>query len=124
MNRTQHFRPGANVHPVADDGVDIVELKGQLNMACAGEVRTQLLKIIEQGSHKLVMDFGAVEFVDSSGLSVVISAYKQIASKAGKMVLSNLPKNVQGLFALTRMNEAFQVFADTGTAVDSLKSDV
>jgi len=105
------------------DGVDIVELNGQLNMACAGEVRAQLLNIIEQGSHKLVMDFGAVEFVDSSGLSVIISAYKRIASKAGKMALSNLPKNVQALFALTRMNEAFQVFADTSAAVEFLKSD-
>jgi anti-sigma B factor antagonist len=102
------------------NGVDHVELGGQLNMTSAAEARAGLRGIIEQGAQRLVLDFGGVDFVDSSGLSVLVSAYKLIDAKGGKMVLANLPPNVQSLFALTRLNEAFQVFASTQSAIEYL----
>lgn len=105
------------------DGVDIIELSGQLNLENAGEARAALREIIEGGSQRLVIDFGGVDFVDSSGLSVLVSAYKLVEGKAGKLVLSNIPKNVQALFALTRLNEAFRIFADTPAAVAYLTQD-
>lgn len=105
------------------DGVDIIALSGQLNMENAGEARTALLEIIEGGCQRMVIDLGGVNFVDSSGLSVLVSAYKLIEAKAGKLVLSNIPKNVQALFALTRLNEAFHIFADTPAAVTYLTKD-
>lgn len=106
------------------DGVDIIELGGHLNMENAGDARTALSGIIEGGCQRLVIDFERVEFVDSSGLSVLVSAYKLIEGKAGKLVLAHIPKNVQALFALTRLNEAFQIFADTPSAVEYLTKDL
>ena len=100
--------------------IDVVALRGQLTMASAAEARAGLQDIIEQGGNKLVIDFGEVDFVDSSGLSVLVSAYKVIDRKGGRVVLSNLRDNVQALFALTRLNEAFQVFASTQSALDHL----
>ncbi|MEZ5584696.1 MAG: STAS domain-containing protein [Candidatus Competibacteraceae bacterium] len=56
--------------------IDIVELEGRLVMADAPEARQQLKSIIEQGQGKLIVDLKGVGFMDSSGLSVLISAYK------------------------------------------------
>lgn len=100
--------------------IDIVELGGRLIMADSAEAREALRRIIEEGTQRLVVDFGGIDFVDSSGLSVLVSAYKLMQGKAGKMVLSNLPPNVRSLFALTRLNQAFQVFASTAAAVEYL----
>ncbi len=103
--------------------VDVVAFGGRLNMETAPEARSALRNILEAKDTPplLVVDFGGLEFVDSSGLSVLVSIYKLINIKGGKMVIANLTASVQSLFELTRLNMAFQIFMTTHAAVDYLK---
>ncbi|QJD30388.1 STAS domain-containing protein [Methylococcus geothermalis] len=102
--------------------VDIAELSGRLVMADAAKARAELLAIVEKGTGRLVVDFRDVSFIDSSGLSVLIAAFKGIEARAGKMVLAGLSPEIQALMELTRLNEIFLVFADPEGAARYLAS--
>lgn len=102
------------------DAIDIVELSGRLVMADAPEARQQLKTIIEGGQGKLILDLAGVSFMDSSGLSVLISAYKAVQAKGGDLVLLNLTPMVQSLIELTRLQQVFEIFTDKAAAIARL----
>lgn len=102
------------------DAIDIVELSGRLVMADAPEARQQLKTIIDAGQGKLILDLAGVSFMDSSGLSVLISAYKAVQAKGGDLVLLNLTPTVQSLIELTRLQQVFEIFTDKAAAIARL----
>jgi anti-sigma B factor antagonist len=100
--------------------IDIVTITGRLVAADAPEARENLKAIVEAGAGKLIVDLSGVSFIDSSGLSVLISAFKLIRTKGGRMLLSGISKNVQTLLELTRLSEIFEMFATTEAARESI----
>jgi len=103
-----------------ENDVDIVTITGRLVAADAPEARENLKAIVEGGAGKLIVDLNGVSFIDSSGLSVLISAFKLIRAKGGRMLLSGISKNVQTLLELTRLSEIFEMFATTEAAKESM----
>ena len=102
------------------DTIDLVELSGRLVMADAPEARKQLKSIIEQGNGKLIVDLSDVSFMDSSGLSVLVSAFKQTRTMDGDVVLLNPGPAVRTLIELTRMQQVFDIVDDEAAAVARL----
>jgi anti-sigma B factor antagonist len=100
--------------------IDIVTITGRLVAADAPEARENLRAIVDAGEGKLIVDLSGVSFIDSSGLSVLISAFKLIRAKGGRMLLSGISKNVQTLLELTRLSEIFEMFATTEAAKESI----
>jgi len=104
--------------------VDVVKLPQRLVMENCMAIRRDLLELIATGHRYLVLDLGKVAFVDSSGLSVLVSALKAANKNAGSVVLLNLTNDVRALIELTRMHEVFQIFADEQAAIDRLNQEV
>lgn len=103
------------------DNIDIVNFNGRLMMADANEARERLKSIIDQGRGYLLIDLGGLSFIDSSGCSVLISAFKSVRAKQGRLVLCRLSPEVQSLIELTRLNEIFEIFAEPDAALAELK---
>lgn len=103
------------------DRTDIVTLAGRLTAAEAPNTRRELAAIIEQGDGRSVLDLSELIFLDSSGLSVLISALKAARSKGGDVVLASPTPNVQALIELTRLHQVFEIFAATDLAVAHTK---
>jgi anti-sigma B factor antagonist len=103
-----------------ENDIDIVTIAGRLVAADAPEARENLKVIVEKGAGKLIIDLSGVSFIDSSGLSVLISAFKLIRAKGGRMLLSGISKNVQTLLELTRLSEIFEMFATNEAAKESM----
>lgn len=103
------------------EGIDIIALAGRLVMADVPEVRQKLLATIEQGSGKLILDLAEVGFMDSSGLSVLVSAFKAARLKSGDVVLLHLSPAVRSLIELTRLQQVFAIFDDEAAALARLR---
>lgn len=106
----------------AQGDVDVVELPPRLVMADAPEARTSLRNLIMQGRNRLVLDLGKVAFIDSSGLSVLISTLKAAQAAHGEVVLLNPSAEVRALIELTRLHQIFEIFEDPKAAVTRLAS--
>ena len=113
-----------NISNQQHGNVDVVKLPQRLVMENAPAVRKDLLHLINTGHQQLVLDLGEVAFVDSSGLSVLVSALNAANKNAGSVVLLNLTNDVRALIELTRMHEVFQIFADEQAAIDRLNQEV
>lgn len=99
------------------EGIDIVALSGRLVIADVPQIRQKLLAIIEQGNGKLILHLAEVGFMDSSGLSVLVSVFKAARVRGGDIVLLGLSPTVRSLIELTRLQQVFSIFDDEAAAV-------
>ena len=73
---------------VADgDGVVVVHLLGELDLSSAGRLRAALHHLYQEGTTSLVLDLSRLAFVDSTGLSEIVAAFKHCRERGGEVVL-------------------------------------
>jgi len=106
------------LHEQKHDNIDIVVLSGRFIMADTPEVRERLKSLIDEGSGKLIIDMEKVTFIDSSACAVLISAFKNIQIKSGRLVLVTSPV-VQSLIELTRLHTIFEISPALPKAIDA-----
>ena len=100
--------------------VEVIGLPQRLTMSDAGEYRHAIRDIVDSGCNLIALDMSRVDFVDSSGLSVLVSAYKAARNADGDAALFGLQPQVRALVELTRLHHIFEVFADKTSAVNHL----
>ena len=104
--------------------IDVIKLPNRMTMAGAAAQRHALRDLVDSGRNRLVIDMGNVEFVDSSGLSVLVSAVKAARASGGDVVLLDLSGPVRSLIELTRLHYVFEIFTDMRAASTHFDSPV
>ena len=99
------------------DGITIVEPRGRLDAASAKSFKDAVMQRAEKGAKRLVVDLSQVRFLDSSGLGVLVSCLRQVTASGGDIKICGLRPEIQSLFALTRLNRVFDIFATAEEAV-------
>ena len=101
-------------------GVDIVNVSGEIHLTTAPRFRERLEQIIAAGDGTLVLDLTAVEFIDSTGLSVLLGALRQIGQHKGHMALVCTNPTVLRLFEITSLDTTFEIFPERPAAIASV----
>lgn len=109
-----------NLKTQSFDAVELITLPQRLVMANAPEVRAAIKDLIDDGRTRLVLDLQGVEFVDSSGLSVLVSTLKAVQPRGGEVLLLSPSDGVRSLIELTRLHQIFAIYEDRAAAVDEL----
>jgi len=100
-----------------EQDVDVVHLPPRLVMANAGEARSELKAIISSGKGKVVVNLAKTEFMDSSGLAVIVAGLQTARKMDGDLHLAHMSDTIRALFELTRLHTVFQIFDDEAGAV-------
>jgi anti-anti-sigma factor len=100
----------------APDGVTVVALSGELDMAATPFVRSRVDEAA--GTRALVLDLAAVTFVDSSMLKELLRAGGELERYETRLVLAGVSDPVKRLFDLTRTAGMFTLAPDRDTAVE------
>jgi len=80
----------------------IVRVHGELDMLVTDEFRRQLDTAMEKNcSNNLILNLEGVNFIDSSGLGVILGRYKNITMRGGKMAIVNAPLQVRRILELS-----------------------
>jgi anti-sigma B factor antagonist len=105
------------------DGVTIVDLRGRLIMGeeSAG-LRDLVRNLVSQGNKKILLNLRDVNYIDSSGLGELVSAFTNMRSQGGELKLVNLTEKVHGLLQITKLYTVFDITDDEATSVKSFKS--
>ncbi len=69
------------------DGYTLVNVAGEIDLYTAPRLKEAVSGLIEEGTHNLVIDLTRVEFLDSSGLGVLVGAGKAINARNGSLQL-------------------------------------
>lgn len=99
----------------------IVRLKGELDHHSAEAVKAKMEEAIGQSRSKhVVLNLRELQFMDSSGLGVILGRYKLISSKGGKMVVCDVNPSVYKLFEMSGLFKVLSVQPSEREAVASL----
>lgn len=101
-------------------GVSVVRLKGTLDMLEAHAVRDDIKAQIEEGQTRIVLDLTELEFMDSSGLAVLVTVLRAAQAVQGDVVLVGPTPAVRSLIELTRLHRVFEIFEDESTALEAI----
>ena len=102
------------------DGVMVLELRGRIILGPETEaVRSKIKALLEAGTLHIVLDLENIIYVDSVGLSTLISSYTSARKAGGYVKLLHLPHGVRHLLQVTRLITVFDVYEDLHEAVRS-----
>lgn len=103
------------------DGVLVVKpLEKRIDSSNAPNFKSAMVDFIFQNHTKIALDLSAVDFMDSSGLSALLSTFKTISRK-GRLVLFGIGTNVGKLLSITRLDKGvFKIYPDEDSALQSL----
>ncbi len=80
-------------------------------------LKDYLLRLLENGDIRLVVDLSQVRFIDSSGLGALLSGFKNAGLRQGSLTLAGLQPRVQSMFELTRLHRVFEIYASPEEAL-------
>ncbi|MEZ9597031.1 STAS domain-containing protein [Shewanella sp. 10N.261.52.F9] len=95
-----------------------ITLPTEVVMTQTPTLRAAILQQINAGMSQLIIDLSQVEYIDSSGLSVLISALKRIEQIDGDIVLLSPTAGVRSLIELTRLHQIFAIYEDENAAIE------
>lgn len=87
----------------------IIVVSGELDLASSPELEQQLEKVWGSNAEQLVIDLRGLEFMDSTGLSIIVSAHQRLAESGGKLSVVRGPPQVQRLLDLTGVSERLRL---------------
>ncbi|MDA0633254.1 STAS domain-containing protein [Nonomuraea sp. MCN248] len=122
-----HFLEGGDVHPgfscviTPVDGATVLSLSGELDIATAAECGRGLAEAVASSEPaRVVVDMKGVEFCDSSGLSVLISALTGAEASGGVLVLCELHPRIRRVLTLTGLSRRFRTYDTVPEAIAAL----
>ena len=83
------------------------------------ELKVEMNRLFEGGARNLIVDLKDVRFIDSSGLGVLVSGFKNASTRQGTLKLSGLQTQVRSMFELTRLHRVFDIFQTVDEALES-----
>ncbi len=101
-------------------GVTIVDLSGKITLGEGGmTLREEVRQLLAKGSKNIVLNLADVNYIDSSGLGELVSAYTAVKNADGELKLLNLTSKVRDLLVITKLVTVFDVKDDEASAVAS-----
>ena len=101
--------------------IDILELEGRLDASSSKTLKDKVQSLVEQQRVKMVLDMGEVDFIDSSGLGVLVATLRSTNKKGGDVKIASLQSSIRAIFELTRLHRVFEIFDTADAAIASFE---
>ena len=104
------------------DGVTVLDLSGRITLGEGSvQLRDAIRDLIGKGQKHLLLDMGDVNYIDSSGLGELVSAYTTARNQGAALKLLKLTKKVHDLLQLTKLYTVFDIYDDEASAIASFR---
>ena len=104
------------------DGVTVLDLSGRITLGEGSvQLRDAVRDLIAKGQKNILLNLGDVNYIDSSGLGELVSAYTTAKNQGAAVKLLSLTKKVQDLLQLTKLYTVFDIYDDEAAGIGSFK---
>lgn len=90
---------------------------GEIDLSSAPALRTRIDELLEGGSSRLLVSLERVAFMDSSGLSVLVSAMKAQRRAGGEMAIACVPEPILKIFTVTGLDRVIPIHPSVAEVV-------
>lgn len=99
-------------------GRRILEVGGEIDVYTAPQLRERLIALVDGGDRRVVVDLARVEFLDSTGLGVLVGALKRLRGVDGELSLVCAQERLLKIFRITGLDRVFTLYdsVDAATA--------
>jgi anti-sigma B factor antagonist len=94
----------------------VVRVSGEIDILTSPILDQKLQGVVDQGQSSVLVDLGEVTFLDSTGLSVLITGLKRCQSTGGELRLVSPRPNVRRVLEITGLTETFHISGDVEKA--------
>ena len=93
-----------------------VDVKGEIDVYTAPKLREKLIELVSEGSYDVVVNLEGVDFLDSTGLGVLVGALKRVKAYDGSLSLICTQDKILKIFKITGLTKVFSIHASEAEA--------
>lgn len=97
----------------------VLEVGGEIDVYTAPKLREKLVELVGEGHHRLIVDMTKVEFLDSTGLGVLVGGLKRVRSHDGTLSLVCNQERILKIFRITGLTKVFPIHESLDDAAQS-----
>jgi anti-anti-sigma factor len=104
-------------------GAAVIELSGEVDGSAAGVLTAAYERAVgDTGADPgtVVLDFAAVDYINSTGIALIVSVLARARAERRKVVASGLSAHYREIFDITRLSDFIELFPDVDRAVSQL----
>jgi anti-sigma B factor antagonist len=105
----------------ARDGIEVVDVQGEIDMYTAPRLRELLIDLVGKGSCQLVVNLDKVGFLDSTGLGVLVGGLKRVRAHDGSLDLVCTQQRILKILKITGLTEVFGIYETVDQAIAATK---
>ncbi len=105
------------------DGIEIVDVEGEIDVYTAPRLRELLIELVNSSHFQLVVNMEKVEFLDSTGLGVLVGGLKRVRAHDGSLDLVCTQERILKIFRITGLTKVFGIHDTVDEAIAARKSE-
>ena len=98
--------------------VALVSLEGEIDVYTSTKLKQDLTQIIADGAKFVVLNLSKVEYLDSTGLGLLIGALKRLRENKGNLVIVSPSTRITRVFEITGLYKVFSIYASETEAAE------
>jgi anti-sigma B factor antagonist len=102
------------------DGVAVIALSGEADVYTSPRIKQEIVDLLNNGTHKIVVDLSGVEYLDSTGLGVLIGGLKRARERDGDLKLVCDNSRILRIFEITGLTKIFDIHRSEAEALEKL----
>jgi anti-sigma B factor antagonist len=95
----------------------VVAVGGEIDVYTGPKLRDRITELVGAGVYDIVIDLEAVEFLDSTGLGVIVGGLKKVRAHDGSLRLVCTQDRLLKIFRITGLAKVFDIHQDIDTAI-------
>jgi anti-sigma B factor antagonist len=99
------------------DGVAVIDIEGEVDVYTAPRLRELLLDLVRKRYYQLVVNMDKVEFLDSTGLGVLVGGLKRVRDHDGSIDLVCTQQRILKIFRITGLMNVFGFYRSVDEAI-------
>lgn len=102
------------------DGVSVVDVVGRITLGDGSALlRDTIRGLVAGGERQILVNLSEVNYIDSSGLGELVSAFSAVRGEGGELKLLGLTRKVHDLLQITKLYTVFDIHNDEAQAIAS-----
>jgi len=98
----------------------VLDLSGRITLGEGSALlRSTIRELLEENRFKILVNLGDINYIDSSGIGELVSAFTTVKNRGGELKLLHLTKKVHDLLQITKLYTVFEVHSDEVAALNS-----
>jgi anti-sigma B factor antagonist len=103
------------------DGIEVIDVEGEIDIYTAPRLRELLIDLVSKNNYQLIVNLDKVEYLDSTGLGVLVGGLKRVRAHDGSLDLVCTQERILKIFRITGLTKVFGIHQTVNQAIAAKK---